>query len=89
MFTLPYLDMFAATRMWSERLKNPATYDLWVKEKGFIWIRPVYERKFTQIVRDPTIGRYVELYKFEHPGCVPITSAEGQRMIHKICYFHR
>lgn len=86
---LPYLDMFAMTRMWSEDLKNPGLYDLWVKHRGFIWIRPVYDRGFANIVRNPTVGRYVELFKAQHPGCVPIDSPEGRRMIRRICYFHR
>lgn len=87
--SLPYLDMFAMTRMWSEDLKNPGLYDLWVKEKGFVWIRPVYERHFSQIVRNPTVGRYVELCKVQQLGCVPINSPEGRRIIHKLCFFHR
>jgi hypothetical protein len=89
MFGTSYLDMFAATRMWSEDLKNPGVYDLWVRHKGFVWIRPVYDRHFSQIVRNPTIGRNVELFKIQHLGCVPIDSPEGRKIINKICYYHR
>lgn len=86
MSSLSYLDLFSKQRLWSIDLQKQETYDS-LLEEGFKWIRRDDTRRFELITRRPTIGCYVEVFKVQYPGCVLIKSAQGQKMIRKLCYF--
>lgn len=81
-----YLDMFAMMRLESTELQNYTRYSI-LRERGYDWIRRYDGRRFESIVRRPTVGCIVEIFKQQYPGCVPIDSPKGQRLIHRICYF--
>lgn len=54
---------------------------------GFAWIRRREPKHFADIVRVPTVGCYVEIYKSRYPGTIPLDSSKARAMIKKICYF--
>lgn len=83
---LSYSDHFRTTRMWSHDLQNRVTYS-WMKAKGFVWVRRLDHRRFEQIVRNPTVGCYLELCAVQQVGCVPLDSAQAKRWIWRQCYF--
>ena len=84
---LSYAAMFGMTRMWSYELHDRAVYDLWVNQREYKWIRRVNDRKFSSIVRNPTVGCLVELTTLQHPGSIPIDSDKAKKMIKRVCYF--
>lgn len=86
MISLSYLELFQKQRFWSIDLQNQEKYDS-LLEEGFKWIRRDDPRRFELITRRPTIGCYVEVFKVQYPGCIPIKSAQGQKLIRKLCYF--
>lgn len=86
MFDTSYLDLFSMQRFWSIDLQKKETHTS-LLEQGFKWIRRDDSRRFDFITRYPTIGCYVEVFKVQYPGCVPIQSWEGRKMIRKLCYF--
>ena len=57
------------------------------RDQGFAWIRRLDNRRFEQIVRNPTVGCMVELCVLEHVGCVPLDSPAAKKMLTKLCYF--
>lgn len=59
----------------------------WLSASGFKWIRRLNDRKFESIVRNPTIGCYVEVSVLQFPGSVPIDSREAKKMVCRLCYF--
>jgi hypothetical protein len=63
-----------------------ATYLEAVRRSGFQWIR-VRHQSFYNSLRNPTVGRLVELYKRRQIYCVPIDSPKGRRIIQKLCYY--
>jgi hypothetical protein len=85
-FGLDYLEMFQKKYFWSIDLQKKETYDS-LLEEGFKWIRRDDTRRFELITRRPTIGCYVEVFKVQHLGCVPIVSPQGQKLIRRLCYF--
>lgn len=83
---LEYLQLFQRKCFWTIDLQNKETYRK-VLEQGYKWIRRVDDRHFENITRRPTIGCYVEVFKVQHPNCVPISSPQGQKLIRRLCYF--
>ena len=86
MTSLSYLELFQKQCFWSVDLQNKEQYTLLI-EKGYKWIRRDDTRRFDEITRRPTIGCYVEVFKFRRAGCVPIVSPQGHKLIHRVCYF--
>lgn len=64
-------------------LQNPDYLEA-LLEKGYAWIRPV-KRPWRAILREPTMGRIVELFVTEYPGTVPIQSRAGDNLIWRLC----
>lgn len=58
-----------------------------MQEKGMVWMRRHVIPNYNRIVRCPTVGHPVELFKVYMPGSVHIDSPAGQRMIRRLCYF--
>ena len=81
-----YLDMFAMMRMESTELQDPVRYQV-LRERGYCWIRRYDGRRFERIVRNPTIGCVVEIFKQQYPGCIPMDSSRAQKLIRRLCYF--
>ncbi len=69
----------------STDLKDPL-YLEGVKRSGYTWIR-VRHQSFYNSLRNPTVGRLVEVFKRRHMYCVPIDSPKGKRIIQKLCYY--
>ncbi len=67
-------------------LQNPETLEIY-RSMGFVWIRQLHDRRFHEIVRNPTIGCIVEMFAIRHADCVQIDSPKGKKLINKICYF--
>ena len=81
-----YSSIFQKLWFWSIDLQDrDRLADL--RTRGYTWIRRDDSRRFNQVLRQPTIGCYVEVFKTQYPGCVPIQSWEGRKMIRKLCYF--
>ena len=85
-FTIDYSTLFQKVRVWSIDLQKPGTLESYLEQR-YKWIRRDDSRHFNFITRRPTVGCYVELFKVWQPDCVPITSAEGKKLIRKLCYF--
>ena len=54
---------------------------------GFAWICRRDPKHFADIVRVPTIGCYVEIYKSQYPGTIRLDSPKARAMLKKLCYF--
>ena len=78
-----YLQMFRMTRVWSQDLKKKSVRDAYL-EAGFLYVRPVI-RSYNQSLRNPTVGRLLELYVTQQCDCVPIISRRGHDLIHRLC----
>ncbi len=78
-----YLQMFRMVRVWSQDIRQKTVLDEYL-EAGFLWVRPVH-RPFAQTLRNPTVGRLLELYVSQQPYCVPIRSRSGYNLIHRLC----
>ncbi len=64
-------------------LQNPDYLDS-LLDQGFAWIRPM-KRPWRASLREPTVGRIVEVFVTEYPGTVPILSRQGERLIWRLC----
>lgn len=82
--TLAYSEMFRCTRAWSIELQDPVRL-AWMRANGFAWIRPMH-RRWELSVRRPTVGCIVELGVMRQVGMVPLDSAEGRRIIRRLCW---
>jgi len=81
-----YRELIAEKHYWSIDLQNPALQKQLMND-GYIWIRRNITRPYDYIIRNPTIGCFIETFKTKHSGCILLESKEGQKMIKKICYF--
>lgn len=80
-----YLEMFSRVETWTYELQKFGVLE-WYRERGFHWIRRVPQR-FERMVRNPTIGCFVELYRVEHAGCVHLDSLAAKKLVKRLCYF--
>ena len=81
-----YLNMFRKTVVWSQDLKDPRVLEEYAL-KGYRWLCRADPKHFDRIVRQPTMGFYVELYAFQHPGTIHIDSPKVQKLLNRNCYF--
>lgn len=86
MFATEYLNMFRRTVVWSQDLKDPALRERYALS-GFKWMCRADPKHFNQIVRQPTVGFYVELYVSRHPGCISLDSVKAKEILKRNCYF--
>lgn len=80
-----YIDMFAKKRLLTTDLRRPEVSE-WLRYNGYVWIRRYYP-PFDSIIRNPTVGGWVDVFKVWDLGCVPIDSRAGQKIIRRLCYF--
>lgn len=83
--SLDYGRIFGVKVMLSTDLQNKEIYNALVAD-GFMWIKQKHNEHFHKIVRNPTIGRWVELSRSRQPYSVEITSSKGKILINKLCY---
>ena len=83
---MKYSDYFRKVWITTSELKKPGVLAKY-KKQGFIWIRKLNNKRFENIVRNPTIGCTVELFFLYDTGCVPIDSPQSKKLINKLCYF--
>lgn len=81
-----YSDIFKKRQYLSTQLRSQVAI-AWLSANGYKWIRRLDDRHFENIVRNPTIGCYVEVCALQHPGCVPLLSAAAKKMVWRECYF--
>ena len=81
-----YLDYYRRSVCHNHELQKPS-YRALMREKGMVWMRRHVIADYHKIVRCPTVGFPVELYKMPVPGSVHIDSAKGRMMIRRQCYF--
>ncbi len=86
MLAYSYSQVFSMRRLNTSDLKNKEYLDDLIL-KGFIWIRQYHNRHFEDIVRNPTVGCIVEVFRVRYPNCVEINSKYGKKLINKLCYF--
>ena len=82
-----YHDPFIMKRMLSSELNKPDVL-LRYRMMGFVYIRVHHLPHFENIVRCPTVGRYVEIFKVPHLGTAHMDSKQGQKILNKLCYFY-
>jgi len=73
-------------RMLSIDLRDEAYLNM-LYNSGFKYIRQYHVKDFKKIVRDPTIGCIVEIFKIKDSACAAIKSEKGKHIINKSCYF--
>ena len=83
---MSYSSVFQMKRFLSTELNTNALYSKQLND-GFLWVRRRNPNHFADIVRDPTVGFHVEVFKIQHPGCIPLDSPKARAMLKKICYF--
>jgi hypothetical protein len=81
-----YSDVFSRKRMLNTDLKNQSIYSKLI-DQGYNYICRSNCFKFDQVLRFPTVGCYVELFKYPNPGTVLINSSQGKKLINKLCYY--
>jgi hypothetical protein len=81
-----YSDVFSKKRMLNIDLQNKDTYNK-IYNNGYHYISRFYFGKLFNVLRFPTIGFYVELFKYPQPGAIRIDSNDGKKLIKKLCYF--
>jgi hypothetical protein len=81
-----YLNIFRKTIVWSQDLKDPNVRESYAL-KGYNWVRRADPKHFHKIVRQPTVGFYVELFVEKHPGTIHIDAEKTQRLLDRTCYF--
>ncbi len=80
-----YSDLFCMIIMTTRDLQNKKVLEN-VLNKGYLYVRR-RNLRYNQILRDPTIGCWVELFKQRQTDCVPIESYQGKKLIKKLTYF--
>ena len=80
-----YYDYYSKKRMLTQDLQDPAIF-LLLKTLGFVWIRR-YNPHLDSVLRTPTLGCWVELFKVEDIRCVHIDSPQAKKLINRLCYF--
>ena len=83
--SLDYGRLFGMKVILSTELQKKEVYDKLVAD-GFKWIKQKHNLHFHRIVRDPTIGRWLEISRSPQPLSVEITSSKGKKLINKLCY---
>jgi hypothetical protein len=78
-------DFYSKKRILTQDLQDPEIL-LYLKMLGFVWIRR-YIQPLNSFLRTPTLGCWVELFKVQDMRCVSIDSAEGRKLINRLCYF--
>jgi hypothetical protein len=78
-----YMQIFRTRQEQSTSLQDPA-YRKYLMDKGFLWVRPLV-RPWRNTLREPTLGRLVEVVTCECRGAVPIQSPAGERIIWRLC----
>ncbi len=81
-----YSEVFHKFPVMTGELQDPIKYNFYTRQRKYIWIRRE-ERDFRSILRNPTVGCWVELSRVPFPGSVLIDSLEGKKLIKKMCYF--
>jgi hypothetical protein len=82
----PITNVLKRKRVFTSELKNNERIEYY-RNQGFHWIKRIENKNFKQIIRNPTIGCYVELTTIYRYGTVPINSYIGKKIITKLCYF--
>lgn len=80
-----YGRIFGTKVMLSTDLQNKETYNKLVSD-GYIWIKQKHIFQFHNLVRFPTVGRWVELSRTGSGHFVAIDSRAGKKLINKLCY---
>jgi hypothetical protein len=83
--SLEYGRIFGMKVIFSSELQNKEVYDKLVGD-GFIWIKQKYNLHFDRIVRNPTVGCWLEISRLPQLRSVEITSSKGRKLINKLCY---
>lgn len=73
-------------RMLSIDLRDETYFNM-LYDEGFRYIRQYSEKDFKKIIRNPTMGCIVEIFKSKEFACAAIKSPKGQHLINKSCYF--
>jgi hypothetical protein len=80
-----YSIQFQKVQLKTDELQNPVRLAYW-RSKGYVWIRRDTERSFRQILRNPIMGCWVELFKVPNVGTEYIDSAAGKRLIRRLAW---
>ena len=81
-----YSDLFSKKRMLNIDLQNKVIYNK-IYTSGYHYISRLHVSKLFNVLRFPTIGFYVELFKYPQLGTIRIDSNDGKKLIKKLCYF--
>ena len=84
-FAEQYRNSFRITRTTTTELKNPETLAKY-KNDGFLYIRKL-NYNYNKIMREPTVGCYVELSFLEEVGSFQIDSPRARKLINRLSYF--
>jgi len=86
LINIMYNRTFGMKRILSTELQNKEKYEKYYK-KGFRYIRRYREENYKNILRNPTVGCYVEIFYTPQQGTVLINSVKGRKLINKFCYY--
>jgi len=81
-----YSKIFGMKRMLSSELKNKETLKMYY-DLGFRYIRRYKQKDFNKILRNPSLGCYVEIFYSPQIDTEYIYSSKGYKIINKLCYF--
>lgn len=81
-----YCRIFGSKIILSTELRKKEVYDKLVGQ-GYCWVRQRYQKHYIDILRFPTIGRWLEISKTYDLRCVPIDSYKGRKLINSYCFF--
>lgn len=74
--------IFKRCIVWSSELTPE--YVAAYQAAGYNWVR-VTPRKWADTLRNPTVGRLLELTYYQDVSSVSLDSAEGRRLIRRVC----
>ncbi len=78
-----YTQRFSLRQEYSVDLQDP-DYRKILMDKGFCWVRPIV-RPWRASLREPTVGRRVEVATGDCLGAVLMESRAGERLIWRLC----
>lgn len=78
-----YEKRFTMRVEYSVHLQDPL-YRAYLMQRGFCWIRP-HIRKWNATLREPTVGRFVELMNYNSLCAEHVDSSAGRRLIYRLC----
>ena len=81
-----YSSIFGVKTLLSTDLQNAATYNKLVAD-GYVWIKQKHIQHFHNLVRFPTVGRWVEVSRTGAGHYVEIDSNKGKKLINNLCYY--